>query len=51
MQRLWKEIFRTNRPQLQEIRFKEHRSFKNNNCNSKFSQHLLEIGHAFGKNL
>jgi hypothetical protein len=33
-----------------EKRFKEHfLSFRNNNYNSKFSQHLLETGHAFGK--
>jgi ferritin-like metal-binding protein YciE len=35
---------------LPEKRFKEQLvSFKNNNYNSKFSQHLLETRHTFGK--
>jgi hypothetical protein len=33
-----------------EKRFKEHsHSFKYNNYNAKFAQHLLETGHEFGK--
>jgi hypothetical protein len=33
-----------------EKRFKEHfLAFKNHNYSSKFSQHILEYGHWFGK--
>jgi hypothetical protein len=49
MQRLWKEIQGQTGCSF-EKRCKEHFiSFKNSNYNSKFSQHLLETGHAFGK--
>ena len=40
---------KTGRSFEKRFKFEYHLSFKNNKYNSKFSQHLVETGHAFGK--